>query len=130
MIQIQHCISLVALLFGPAITFADSAAFAQDAPLPVRHHAIGLTSQKISVPFRNKTFPGAGEDAKIANEHCLLCHSKGMIDTQPPLTLETWKKEVNKMRIAYGCRLRADQSDRVAEFISHAADMSSKGDNN
>ena len=56
-----------------------------------------------------------------------LCHSRGMIDTQPPLTLETWKKEVDKMRIAYGCPLRADQTDRVAEFISHAENAPAAG---
>jgi hypothetical protein len=127
MIQLRHCKSAMAFLVSFASTFACVAAFAQDAPLPVRHHAIHLTSQKINLPFGNKTFAGTDEDAKIANEHCLLCHSKGMIDTQPPLTIETWKKEVNKMRTAFGCPLRADESDRVAEFISHAADTSSNG---
>ena len=121
MIRFRRCIIPVAIVIGLIGALAHSVARAQSAALPVRHRAIQLTSQKISVPFGNKTFAGADKDAKIANEHCLLCHSKGMIDTQPPLTLDTWKKEVAKMRTAYGCPLRADQSDRVAEFIAHAA---------
>jgi hypothetical protein len=43
-----------------------------------------------------------------------------LIDTQPPLTLESWKKEVDKMRSAYGCPLRAGQTAAVAGFTSHA----------
>jgi len=49
-----------------------------------------------------------------------LCHSKGMIDIQPPLSLETWKKEIAKMRSAYGCPLRDDQVDGIVKFISQA----------
>jgi hypothetical protein len=44
-----------------------------------------------------------------------------MIDTQPPLTLETWKKEVDKMRTTYGCPLPADRTAAVADFVSHSA---------
>ena len=52
-----------------------------------------------------------------------------MIDTQPPLTLETWKKELDKMRTAYSCPLRADQTDSVAEFHAHAAGSPVAGGN-
>jgi hypothetical protein len=47
-----------------------------------------------------------------------------MIDAQPPLTLDSWQKEIDKMRTAYGCPLRADQTAGVAEFMSHAASAS------
>jgi hypothetical protein len=127
MIRIRRDLTLFTFVIVPIAILAQGIARAQSAAVPVRHHAIQLTSQKISVPFGKKTFAGAGEDAKIANEHCLLCHSRGMIDTQPPLTLDTWKKEVAKMRTAYGCPLRADQSDRVAEFIAHAASTPADG---
>jgi len=43
------------------------------------------------------------------------------------LPLETWKKEVDKMRTAYGCPLRADQTDGLAEFIAHAASVPAAG---
>jgi hypothetical protein len=127
MIRFRRCTISVAIVIGLIAALAHGVARAQSAALPVRHRAIQLTSQKISVPFGNKTFAGTDKDAKIANEHCLLCHSRGMIDTQPPLTLETWKKEVAKMRTAFGCPLRADQSDRIAEFIAHAASTPETG---
>jgi hypothetical protein len=118
---------LVVLEIGLIATFTNAIALAQSAVTPTQHRTIDLTSQKITLPFGNKTFAGKGEDATIVNEHCLLCHSKGMIDTQPPLTLESWKKEVDKMRTAYGCPLRADQTADIAEFISHAASAFAAG---
>jgi hypothetical protein len=127
MIKIWRSIILVACVTGLVSMLARGIGRAQSAALPVRHHPIQLTSQKISMPFGNKTFAGVSKEAKIANEHCLLCHSAGMIDTQPPLSLETWKKEVVKMRIAYGCPLRDDQTDRIAEFIAHAASAPAAG---
>ena len=52
----------------------------------------------------------------IVNEHCLLCHSKGMIQ-YPTVDARRWKKEVDKVLPAYGCPLRADQTSDVARFI-------------
>ena len=124
MTQIRRRIFLTTFLIGLIAMLAYGVALAQSPAAPGRHRTIQLTSQKVTLPFGNKTLAGKGEAATIANEHCLLCHSRGMIDTQPPLTLESWKKEVDKMRTAYGCPLRADQTAGVAEFISHAASAS------
>ena len=126
MSQTRQRIILI-LVIGLIATFTNAIALAQSPVTAIRHRTIDLTSQKITLPFGNKSFAGKGEDATIVNEHCLLCHSRGMIDTQPPLTLESWKKEVDKMRTAYGCPLRADQTADVAEFISHAANASAAG---
>ena len=127
MARTRQGIILAAILTGLTATLAHGIALAQSAATPSHHRTIRLTSQKIALPFGDKTFAGAGEDAKIANEHCLLCHSKGMIDTQPPLSLETWKKESEKMRTAYGCPLRADLTSEVAAFISHAVSAPAAG---
>jgi hypothetical protein len=108
------------LVIGLVATFPNAIVLAQSAATPIPHRTIDLTPQKITLPFGNKTFAGNGEAVTIVNEHCLLCHSRGMIDTQPPLTLESWKKEVDKMRTVYGYPLRVDQTAAVAEFISHA----------
>ena len=129
MIQIRQCAIRAAFVIGMAVTLVHGIALAQSSAGAQRHRAIQLTSQKITLPFGDETFAGKGEEAKIANERCLLCHSRGMIDTQPPLTLDTWKKEVAKMRTVYGCPLRADQMDSVAEFIAHAADSPVAGGN-
>jgi hypothetical protein len=127
MSQTRKSMVLITLVIGLIAPFTDAIALGQSAGTPIRHRTLDLTSQKITLPFGNKTFAGNGEEVTIVNEHCLLCHSKGMIDTQPPLTLESWKKEVDKMRTAYGCPLRADQTAGVAEFISHAENASAAG---
>jgi hypothetical protein len=127
MSQTRKSMLLITLVIGLIATFTNAIALGQIAETPIRHRTIDLTSQKITLPFGNKTFAGTGEEVTIVNEHCLLCHSRGMIDTQPPLTLESWKKEVDKMRTAYGCPLRADQTAEVANFILHTEDASAAG---
>lgn len=109
------------LLLAASILLAIGVARAQSPTRPGKHHVIKLTSQKIELPLGDREFESAdSREAKIANERCLLCHSKGMIDTQPPLPLETWKKEITKMRSAYGCPLRDDQVDAIVKFIFDA----------
>jgi hypothetical protein len=117
---------LAAFLIGLTATIVQGVALAQSPATAGRHRAIQLTSQKIDLPFGNQVFTG-GDVANLANSRCLLCHSKDMIEAQPPLTVETWRKEVDKMRTAYGCPLRADQTAGVAEFISHAASALAAG---
>src|ERR1700691_4785869 len=119
MAQIRHRIVLATFLVGLSAPLAHGVALAQSPATLSQHRAIKLTSQKIALPFGNQVFAG-GDAAQLANSHCLLCHSKGMIDTQPPLTVETWKKEIDKMRAAYGCPLRADQTAGIAKFVSQA----------
>jgi mono/diheme cytochrome c family protein len=60
--------------------------------------------------------PGAGAD--IANTQCMICHSAGMVTRQPPLTFDTWKQIVEKMRTAYGAPLPADQVETVARYLT------------
>ncbi|MGH7839834.1 MAG: cytochrome c [Candidatus Binataceae bacterium] len=119
MTQIHRGIILAVCLIGFATTLAGGVALAQSAVTASRHQPLRLTSDKIILPFGNEVFAG-GEAAKLANSRCLLCHSRSMIDTQPPLTLETWKKEIDKMRTTYRCPIDADQTAGLAEFISQA----------
>jgi hypothetical protein len=124
--QIRHRIILTLFLAGLTATLTYGVTFAQSPAAPGRHREVQLTSQNVSLPFDNQVFTG-GDAAKLTNSRCLLCHSKDMIDAQPPLTLETWKNEIDKMRTAYGCPLRGDQTAGVAEFISHPASASTAG---
>jgi hypothetical protein len=126
MTEIRHRIFLATFLISLSAPLAYGVALAQSSAAPGRHRVIQLTSQKVALPFGNQVFAG-GDAAKLANSHCLLCHSKDMLDTQPPLSLETWKKEVDKMRTAYGCPLRADQTAGLAEFIWHTTSASATG---
>jgi hypothetical protein len=125
MTQVRRRI-LVAFLIGLTPMVARGISLAQSPAASGEHRTIQLTSQKITLPFGDQIFAG-GDAAKLANSRCLLCHSKDMIDAQPPLSLATWKKEVDKMRTSYGCPLRADQTDSVAEFITNAVNASAAG---
>lgn len=117
---------VAALLLGLAISLGGGAARAQNSSRTGKRRVIELRSQKIVLPLGDRIFEG-GDGAKIANTRCLLCHSKGMIDTQPALPMETWKKEVDKMRSAYGCPLRDDQVDGIVKFIFQANSTSPTG---
>ena len=118
-IKRQTLVIMAALMIGAAGILWNGMAGAEG-PSAVKPPVIKLTSQTIALPFGDRTFAG-GEWAKAANTHCLLCHSRGMIDTQPPLPVATWQKEAEKMRSAYGCPLRDDQAAGIAQFISQQA---------
>ena len=82
-----------------------------------RGSTIVLKSEKITLPFGQLQFPGKGPGAAIANTHCAMCHSRGFIDTQPPLSHAAWKAEVQKMMSALGCPLKPDQTADLVNFL-------------
>lgn len=71
----------------------------------------------VRLPASATLFP-AGDGAVIANSQCLICHSAGMVLTQPARTQEQWKETINKMRSAYGAPLPAEQVDPLATYLS------------
>ena len=93
---------------GPA---ADKAAEA---------HRIVLKSVKVTFPKAARTFrgPGAGD-----THYCLICHSAGMVTTQPPMSMDTWKVEVTKMQKAFGCPV---PDEKVAELTSYFYKINNK----
>jgi hypothetical protein len=108
----------------PALVLALAAAatvltwpVADAAPLEkVGRPPIKLESEKIQLPYGDRLFRG-GEAAQVANARCLPCHSKEMIDTQPPLAMAVWKAEVEKMRSAFGCLVPDDQVEKLVQFL-------------
>jgi hypothetical protein len=80
---------------------------------------IVLRSQRISLPTHGREFSG-GPQAAVANTYCLMCHSGGMVATQPPLGLAQWQAEMHKMIKTYGCPLPEGNVDELAAFIAHA----------
>ena len=69
-------------------------------PTTVSHAGVVLKSVNEAIPFTFDQFPG-GDEADAINAHCLSCHSKGMILTQPRYSEAFWKAEVEKMRTAF-----------------------------
>lgn len=82
---------------------------------------IVLRSQRISLPAHGREFSG-GPQAAVANTYCLMCHSGGMVMTQPPLTLSRWQAELRKMIKTYGCPLPQSDIDELAQYIAHASE--------
>ena len=62
---------------------------------------IVLESQKIEPPGKSKV-RGSDPGARAATAYGVMRHSRGMIDSQPPLSRDAWKTEIYKMRSAYG----------------------------
>jgi cytochrome c5 len=73
---------------------------------------------RVELPARDEPFP-PGVGADIANSQCLICHSAGMVLTQPPLKKDEWRSEIMKMRTAYGAPIPEDQVDGLAEYLKN-----------
>lgn len=109
------CVLAAAAVAAIALAGAVALAAGPERDAPPR---IELKSEKITLPYGDRSF-GAGAAARVANGHCLLCHSIGMIDTQPPLEMAVWKAEVEKMRSAFGCPLPAAEVNELVRFLHH-----------
>src|SRR5580698_1977716 len=74
------------------------------------------TVVRVELPANDVPFPpGVGED--IASSQCLICHSAGMVLTQPPLKKDEWRAEIMKMRTAYGAPIPDEQVDGLSEYL-------------
>jgi hypothetical protein len=93
-------------------------------PALTKVSAAGVTLQsvRVDIPDRGMTFPGSGSDA--INNNCLVCHSAGMVLTQPALSKAAWQAEVDKMIHVYKAPV---PSEDVAAIVDYLARM--KGGN-
>jgi mono/diheme cytochrome c family protein len=73
---------------------------------------------RVELPPSERPFP-PGIGADIANSQCLICHSAGMVLTQPPLKKDEWRAEIVKMRSAYGAPIPDDQVDDLSEYLKN-----------
>jgi mono/diheme cytochrome c family protein len=93
-------------------TTDSTAAVGETARGPVQKWA----KVSVELPAGDTAFP-PGNGADIANGQCLICHSAGMVLRQPPLTLDEWTGEINKMRNSFGAPLPADQVGALAQYL-------------
>jgi mono/diheme cytochrome c family protein len=104
----------ISLVTGPAWPSpGDSAVPAEKAgagPVP------SWAKLTVEFPTSHTAFP-PGNGADIANGQCLICHSAGMVLRQPPLTVDEWTGEINKMRNSFGAPLPADQVAALARYL-------------
>jgi hypothetical protein len=111
-----HSMRLAALIILYGLTgcvsgAADSPSGKNSTPVPAWRVV------KVELPVSNAYFP-PGDGAELADGQCLICHSAGMILTQPPLTHSQWVGEINKMRNVFGAPLPADQVEPLAKYLS------------
>jgi cytochrome c5 len=115
--------SLVSVLFFAMLSLAsgvawwssaraDSAAGKKD--VAPRQWAI----VRVELPASDEPFP-PGIGADIANSQCQICHSAGMVLTQPPLKKDEWRAEIMKMRSSYGAPIPEDQVDGLSEYLKN-----------
>jgi cytochrome c553 len=75
-----------------------------------------LKSVSVDLPASDRIFPnGHGSDA--TNENCLICHSAGMVLTQPGLSKAQWQAEVDKMRTAYKAPIDLKDVDTIVDYL-------------
>jgi mono/diheme cytochrome c family protein len=102
--------SISALIFCAGSFTAAAAPKISNAPA-VPH------SVQVTLPSGTTAFP-AGPGADLANQHCVICHSTGMVLRQPPLSFEEWKAEVAKMRAVYGAPLPGEDIEAIARYLT------------
>jgi cytochrome c553 len=87
---------------------------------PVRSVAssgVTLRSVNINLPGSNRTFPG-GAEADAINNDCLICHSAGMVLTQPSLPRAAWAAEVEKMRNFYKAPIAPKDVPAIVDYLT------------
>ena len=109
------CAAILSLVCGVASwssARADSTSGKKD--LASRQWAI----VRVALPENDEPFP-PGIGADIAGSQCLICHSAGMVLTQPPLKKDEWRAEIMKMRSAYGAPIPDDQVVVLSEYLKN-----------
>jgi len=112
---VLFCVAMLSLACGIAwwnAARADSATGKKE----VASHQWAVV--RVELPANDVPFP-PGIGADIASSQCLICHSAGMVLTQPPLKKDEWRAEIMKMRSAYGAPIPEDQVDALSEYLKN-----------
>jgi cytochrome c553 len=89
----------------------------QAATAPQGTPASALHSVRVNLPGSHDIFPG-GPAADAINENCLICHSAGMVLTQPTLSRAAWQDEVEKMRNYYKAPIAAEDVPAIVDYLA------------
>jgi len=82
---------------------------------------VTLRSVSLALPQSERTFPG-GAEADAINNNCLICHSAGMVLTQPSLSRADWQAEVDKMRNFYKAPIGAKDVPAIVDYLTKFSD--------
>ncbi|HVY13599.1 MAG TPA: cytochrome c [Rhodopila sp.] len=93
------------------------------APLPGQAQSLqaqslqALKSAHIDLPTGNMTFP-PGPGVEAITNNCLICHSAGMVLTQPALPKSAWDTEVHKMINVYKAPVAAEDVAAIVGYLA------------
>jgi cytochrome c5 len=124
MLKKMRFVNLVSVLFGVAmLSLACGVAWWSSARADSATGKKDVASRqwatvRVELPANDVPFP-PGIGADIANSQCLICHSAGMVLTQPPLKKDEWRAEILKMRSAFGAPIPDDQVDGLSEYLKN-----------
>ena len=82
---------------------------------------VTLRSISLSLPQSERIFPG-GAEADGINSNCLICHSAGMVLTQPGLSRADWQAEVAKMRDFYKAPIAEKDVPAIVDYLTKLSD--------
>ena len=130
---------MISLVAGPPAGWADQPAAATQStsahPTPVAEPTLAasaiasggvtLHSVTVNLTVSERTFPG-GAEALAINRNCLICHSAGMVLTQPRLSRADWQAEVNKMRNLYKAPIPPKDVPAIVDYLSNLGNMAAE----
>jgi cytochrome c553 len=79
---------------------------------------VTLYSVSVNFPGSDRTFPG-GAGADAINRNCLICHSAGMVLTQPGLSRHDWQDEVDKMLNFYKAPIPPKDVPAIVDYLAN-----------
>jgi cytochrome c5 len=115
LVTVLFSVAIVSLTCGVGwLSFARADSASGSKAVASRRWAI----VRVELPASDEPFP-PGTGADIASSQCLLCHSAGMVLTQPPLKKDEWRAEIMKMRSAYGAPIPEEQIEGLSEYLKN-----------
>jgi len=93
------------------------AAAAMASPFAQADAPIALKSVDVTLPGDTRQLP-SGPGLEAAQNHCLACHSAGMILTQPRLPRASWEAEVAKMRNVYKAPVDDKDVPAIVDYLT------------
>lgn len=86
-------------------------------PLAQAETPIALKSVDVTLPGDKHELP-RGPGVEAAQNHCLACHSAGMILVQPRMPRANWEAEVAKMRNVYKAPIDDKDVPAIVDYLT------------
>ena len=115
-------VGVILLAIATQAGWTGQSALAEEAPpvapppSSVAGGGVTLHSVDLNFPRSDRTFPG-GSEAETINNDCLICHSAGMVLTQPSLSRAGWQGIVNQMRNDFKAPFAAEDAPAIVDYL-------------